>query len=48
MEIELTVEELKQLIKITPVEATTDVDIKIGAEKISKIIQQHQQNQQKS
>lgn len=51
MKIELTAEELKQLIKITPVGATTDVNLKIGAKKISKIIQQKQQNlenQQKS
>ena len=35
MKIELTVEELKQLIKITPVGATTDVNLKIGANEVT-------------
>lgn len=43
MKIELTVEELKELVKITPVVMTTDVNLKLGAEKIGKIIQQNQQ-----
>ena len=29
MKVELTVEELKQLVKITPVEVTTDVTLKL-------------------
>lgn len=34
MKIELTVEELKQFIKITPVDATTDVNILLKGEPI--------------
>lgn len=43
MKIELTVEELKELVKITPIVMTTDVDSKLGAEEIGKIILQQSQ-----
>lgn len=43
MKVELTVEELKEFINITPVVMTTDVNLKLGAEEIGKIILQQSQ-----
>ena len=37
MKVELTIEELKQLVKITPVGATTDVTLNCGNEVISRL-----------